>query len=294
MTKTLFHRRRAVCIENEALRVTLMIEGGHIAEIQDRATGINPLWVPPWVDDEDPDYGHNSESPLLATIMGHNLCLDLFGPPSEAEAAAGLVVHGEAGVTRFDFDETAAGLTARCVLPAAQLAFERAIALEGRTVRIRETVENLSIIDRPIAWTQHVTLGPPFLEHGVTEFRWRWSESAVLDESYTAYLMGDNPEFVAWSPAHQLAFGYRWNRADFPWMGVWKENCGRTQPPWNGRTITQGMEFGVSPFPEPRRAMIDRGRLFDTPCYRWIGAKQKLTLEYSAFTESPAESPQRW
>ena len=32
------------------------------------------------------------------------------------------------------------------------------------------------------------------------------------------------------------------------------------------------MEFGVSPFPETGRAMIERGRLFDTPGFRWIPA----------------------
>ena len=44
-------------------------------------------------------------------------------------------------------------------------------------------------------------------------------------------------------------------------------------PPWNGQAVTRGMEFGVSPFPESRRQMIDRGRLFDVPTYRWIPAK---------------------
>jgi hypothetical protein len=65
-------------------------------------------------------------------------------------------------------------------------------------------------------------------------------------------------------------------------MGIWRENKGRTHAPWSGRTVTQGMEFGVSPFPETRRAMIDRGTLFGTPCYRWIGGRQTLTAEYSA------------
>ena len=31
--------------------------------------------------------------------------------------------------------------------------------------------------------------------------------------------------FVAFSPAARLAFGYVWQRADFPWMGIWEENC---------------------------------------------------------------------
>ncbi len=67
---------------------------------------------------------------------------------------------------------------------------------------------------------------------------------------------------------------------DFPWMGIWEENHSRTQPPWNGETFTRGMEFGVSPLPESRRAMIDRGRLFGVPTYRWIPARTKVAVQY--------------
>ena len=37
------------------------------------------------------------------------------------------------------------------------------------------------------------------------------------------------------------------------------------QPPWNGKTMTRGMEFGVSPMPETRQAMIERGRPLRRP-----------------------------
>ena len=40
------------------------------------------------------------------------------------------------------------------------------------------------------------------------------------------------------------------------------------------------MEFGASPMPESRREMIDRGRLFDVPTYRWIPAKSRVEVEY--------------
>jgi hypothetical protein len=88
--------------------------------------------------------------------------------------------------------------------------------------------------------------------------------------------------FIAFSPAARLAFGYRWKRRDFPWLGIWQENHSRTHAPWNGATLTCGMEFGVSPMPESRRAMIDRGRLFDVPTYRWIPAKRRVEVEYCA------------
>jgi len=38
----------ATSIENDALRVTVLHEGGHIAEILDKASSVNPLWVSPW------------------------------------------------------------------------------------------------------------------------------------------------------------------------------------------------------------------------------------------------------
>ena len=63
-------------------------------------------------------------------------------------------------------------------------------------------------------------------------------------------------------------------------MGIWEENRSRPASPWNGREITRGMEFGVSPFPETRREMIERGHLFDTPTFRWIPARSQVTAEY--------------
>jgi hypothetical protein len=43
------------------------------------------------------------------------------------------------------------------------------------------------------------------------------------------------------------------------------------------------MEFGASPMPESRRQMIDRGKLFGVPAYRWIEARRKITVRYCAF-----------
>jgi hypothetical protein len=43
------------------------------------------------------------------------------------------------------------------------------------------------------------------------------------------------------------------------------------------------MEFGASPMPKSRRAMIERGGLFGVPGYRWIEARRKATVEYAAF-----------
>ena len=325
-----FHGRRAAVIENQALRIAVLEGGGHIASVLDKATGVSPLWVPPWPSIEPSEfgaaahavYGDGADGRLLAAIMGHNLCLDIFGGPSDEEAAAGLTAHGEGSVAPYELSGMPTQVIARAQFPLAQLAFERTIDLIDRTVRVREVVTNVSGTDRPVAWTQHVTLGPPFLERGLTGFRasatrssviggsfgagdylragadFDWPEAPGRDGStidlrryidrpsssaYTAHLMDQSQRdafFVAFSPSARLAFGYVWRAADFPWMGIWEENCSRTHTPWNGVTVTRGMEFGVSPFPESRRAMIERGRWFDVPTFRWIPARTAVEVEY--------------
>ena len=343
MTNAIFKGRRAAHLENDFLRVTVLEEGGHIAEVFDKRAGISPLWVPHWKSiepstfspDKHSNFGTGADAKLLAGIMGHNLCLDLFGVPSSEEAAAGLTVHGEASVDHYKITQSSGQLLQRLTLPLAQLKFERSVQLHGQYVRVREVVENLSATDRPLAWTQHVTLSPPFLDPATTQFRASMTRSVVsqTDTGFNAYLtlgkefswpiaprrdgggadlrqmhktapasgytahladaQRDDAYFVAFSPQFQLAFGYVWKRADFPWLGIWEENRSRQASPWDGKTVTRGMEFGVSPFPETRREMVDRSRLLDAPAYRWIAARARLEAEYwisSQITDAIPES----
>lgn len=332
MGEVLFHNRRAVSLENDSIRVTVSVEGGHVAEILHKATGVNPLWVPPWPSIEPstytlafhPEYGDYNESKLLCGILGHNLCLDLFGVPSAEEYAAGIYVHGEASVVPYDIEVADGRLTMKCGLPEAGLAFERVVSLAEKKVLFEETVENLTALDRPIAWTQHVTLGPPFLEKGGTQFRapathsrdlaggpdfeWpyrplpgggvedmRLFTSAESSGGFTTHLMDPGREkafFFAYSPSSKVLFGYIWRRTDFPWLGIWEENHSREHLPWKKQGLTRGMEFGASPFPESRRAMIERREMFGAPTYRWVPAKSKVRVEYSAFITQASEIPE--
>ncbi len=327
-----FRGRHATQIENDMLRVTVLAGGGHIAEILDKRSGVSPLWIPHWPTIEPgeydparhPEYGGGADASLLAGIMGHNLCLDIFGGPSAEEAAAGLPVHGETSVAPFAIDADGHRLRMEAVLPSAQLRVTRHMTLEDRTLHIREAVENLAASDRPVGWTEHVTLGPPFLEKGATEFRIAADRSMVFEttfgladylipgrefkwpdaphagggqvdmrrcsdlpssSAYTVHRMDparQDAAFLAFSPRHRLLLAYTWRRADFPWLGIWEENASRAAAPWNGRTLTCGLEFGVSPFPESRQRMIERGTLFGTPGFRWIPARTRVEAAYSA------------
>ena len=69
------------------------------------------------------------------------------------------------------------------------------------------------------------------------------------------------------------------------------ENHSRKGTPWNGKTVTRGMEFGVSPMPETRRQMVERGRLFGAPTFRWIPAKGVVRVEYRAFVTTAGHIP---
>ncbi len=331
-----FGSRRAVHLKNDRLKLALLPGGGHIAAVTLQGSDLSPLWDPPW-ETIDPGaydraahrrFGSDIEAQLLAGIVGHNLCFDLFGVPSPAEAKAGLGVHGEAPSSAWSVDSGQGWIKAEVQLPLAGMRFERRLdARPGSSeVEIVETATNLLACDRPVGWTQHVTLGPPFLQKGVTlfeasatrskvfeaefapgadrfvpaaEFDWpgvplaaggigdlRRTVDCPVSGGYTAHLMDPAEEeafFAAYDPASETLFGYEWKRADFPWLGIWEENRSRSHAPWGGRTLARGLEFGASPFPETRRAAVERGKLFGERTFRWIPGGSSCTVSYRLF-----------
>lgn len=177
-----FRGRRAIRLRTDALEAVVLPGGGHLASFRLDGVDVNPLWEPPWPAVEPADYDpvrHRAygagEGRLLSAIAGHNLCLDHFGDLSAAEAAAGGHFHGEAPNlpwTLHDRGASADGahITYGLECPEAAVRFSRTLRMRvGEPVlTFEEEVVNLSRRDSPIAWQQHVTLGPPFVERGVT------------------------------------------------------------------------------------------------------------------------------
>ena len=167
---TLFRGAAPRRSKTDCLRVTVLEGGGHIAEVFDKRAGVNPLWIPPWpsiepstyVADGDETYGAGGESQLLSGIMGHNLCLDIFGGPSAEEEAAGLQPHGEASLAPYQLTRGRPASRCATMLHEARLAVERRISCRGSAVRIVESVENLSATDRPVGWTHTSRSDRPF------------------------------------------------------------------------------------------------------------------------------------
>src|SRR5258708_25773937 len=180
-TKTKWRNRPAFCLNNGVVEMTMLSGGGHIADFRllDQTGGdVNALWEVPWVT-MDPDkfqsrhvrkYGPAPVGKFLAAFTGHAVCLDYFGGPSEAEAAQGLALHGEAATSRWKLLELKQnGAEARVLvatrLPAAGLRFQRELRLrrDEPVVYVEERVTNERAQDHFFHWTQHVTLGLPLL-----------------------------------------------------------------------------------------------------------------------------------
>jgi hypothetical protein len=172
--------RASYTLSNGSLRLVTLTGGGHIAELSHAdADSVSPLWVPPWPTIEPysyrarrdaQQYGSITEGKLLSGLAGHSICLDYFGSPSVEESEQGLSQHGEAPSSRWipaskRTTDSEATLILETRLAAARLLFERQITLRPGepVVYFRETVANLAKADHFFHWTQHVTLGPPFL-----------------------------------------------------------------------------------------------------------------------------------
>lgn len=179
----LLNNRRVWLLDNDCITIGIMPGGGHICTLLHKdVPGLNPLWQPHWPQIEPWHYARHDGAPfgnskLLASIAGHNLCLAGFGVPSEEEQRAGLDCHYEAPVARWQL--VARRLTAhsvrlvvRAVLPAAQMRITRTLHTRRGScvIHVTETLENLARRDVPFTMCQHVSIGAPFLEKGVTLF----------------------------------------------------------------------------------------------------------------------------
>jgi hypothetical protein len=133
------NRRKVIWLGGKELQIAIAEGGGHIAAL--RLPGLNesanPYWQPPWLSLEpsavtqtilDQEYGGAPEGWLLPSILGHSLALDLYGPPSGEEAAAGAVTRGQVGVRQWTWTPYASdGLLGECHDTLAQLWFSRCV-----------------------------------------------------------------------------------------------------------------------------------------------------------------------
>jgi hypothetical protein len=87
--------------------------------------------------------------------------------------------------------------------------------------------------------------------------------------------------FSAVNPRLGLMVAYVWRRHDFPWIGNWEENRARRTSPWQGESLTRGMEFANSPFPVGLTAAVNMGTFQGHPTFRWLPALGTIEVAYA-------------
>lgn len=179
--------RDAIRLANGIVELISLTGGGHLAVFRfvdrDGRTPQNVLWEAPWTtfdpgqdwsQDKSRLYGLPQIGKFLAGFTGHALCLDYFGDPTAEKAAAGLSLHGEAAIERWNVISSLQSEKVQCKwkvdLPISRLTFEREIHLGSRqsVAYVQETVRNERDVEHHCDWVQHVTFGPPFLCEGVS------------------------------------------------------------------------------------------------------------------------------
>jgi hypothetical protein len=205
--------------------------------------------------------------------------------------------------------------------------------VDGESViSVDSELENQLGFDRPVNWAEHATIGSPFLESGATvvdvsgsrsrtrpydridngksarrltsgqDFTWplapalngktidlrQTPESAHYLDHATTLL--DPSRELEWATAlntkKRLLLGYIFRRVEYPWLQYWGN-----YPPT--QKFSRGMEFGTQPFDVPRREAISTGTMFDTPTYRWLPAKSKITTRFVVFYTHVPEGVQK-
>ena len=168
-----FDGRPAIVLRNDKIELTILIRGATLANLvlRDDAEKLSPYW-----NADRAQRAAGSPPARPGGSIGHFLCLDGFGAPSEEERSAGMPFHGEANGRQFEtVEESARGRGASNVklkarLPLAQEDITRTVTLiDGESVvYVNTEVENLLAIDHPLSWAEHATTGPPFLSPGNT------------------------------------------------------------------------------------------------------------------------------
>jgi len=313
-----FDGRPAVVLRNDRIELTVLTRGATLANLilRDDAEKLSPYW--------NTDRALKPNGPLpspRAGSVGHFLCLDGFGAPSEEEAAAGIPFHGEASKQQFEtVSGTVSTIRLKARLPLAQEDITRTITLlDGENVvYVNTEVENLLAIDHPISWAEHATTGPPFLAPGQTIIDLPATKCRVRPEKAgSTGKLAYGKDFV-W-PMGPLTKGGTVNLTTVPANETSLDLASciidpartygsvtvlrpdkhmifgyvfrRDEFPWlmswmnysGDARAARGFEFSTQPFDISHRETVDAHEMFDTPTYKWLPAKAKLHASFLLF-----------
>jgi hypothetical protein len=250
-----------------------------------------------------------------AVYQGHFLCAGRWGEPSAGEIKAGIPNHGQPANIEWRLnksDETSLFMETTAALEGLQIQRSMKLNNESAVCNITETISNINALGRMYQVVQHPTIAAPFLNeatvvncNATVGFDHRYvNEPAKHTVNWPYVVDEDNNQFdlrnpkqhfnsvcsfivdptdaygwiTAYSPSHQLVFGYVWQRNDYPWINLWQHFE-------SGVIKYRGLEFGTTGLHQPFKDIIGNNNLevINERTVAYIDAGEQEEKEYAFF-----------
>lgn len=300
--------RKRLKLESLKASVTYDLAGGAMADFHRTKDGLNPFT---W---NRPEKGDTAPRP-----MGHFICFDRWGQPSENEGKNGMPFHGEA--TSVDWsvlfgpskEGDAVSATMQCALPMGGLTLTRTAKLSGTSpvLTVREVIQNKNKLGRVYNIVQHPSIAPDFLDESVIvdsnawkgymqESPWPTPEEPVIYWPFVAYkgTLVDLRRLNAEADPAVTSFVFKddapqgWVTACNPGKGlmvgyVWDVG----EYPWlniwrntkDGKPAARGLEFGTTGLHRPFKDMLEKHAIFGKTLCEYVDAGVSVEKSYVVF-----------
>ena len=297
-----------ITLQNDKCSLSIDLFGGAIIDFRLNQNIINPLSF----SFSKQQMPLNNQSG--ANYQGHCLCLGRWGLPSSGEIKAGIPNHGQFANILWTAKNQQEDLVQMDTVAALEgLAIERKILLDKNNPvwAVKEVVKNINSIGRLYSMVQHPTLGAPFLDGSViidcnaskgfdqalykdvenNTFHWpiikdshlsdfHFNHSTTFDNAVYSFIVDPESEYgwiSAYSPNHQLLFGYIWKRKHYSWIHLWQH--------WDGNQIKyRGLEFGNTGIHQPFKEILATAtNLFGEDTFDYIDAGETVSRNYFSF-----------
>ena len=306
--------------EGTRAKLEIQTAGSAITHFSLKKNNINPFT---WTLQPDQMPKPNAGSPVF---RGHFLCMGRWGAASEAEQKAGIPHNGEINTLNWKVlkkpivEGELIVAESECQEIKEQMKVNRRIELQkdGQSFLMTETATNTANLDRVYNFTQHPTIGEPFLSPSTvidcnagkgfdqrTEFSnleksaFVFPEGRLVDGFADLRTVNDERGYVtthifpdtckigwvtATNPELRLVLGYIFLTKEYPWINLWHWKKDR-------KPFAHGLEFGTTGLGQPYKFLIDNCvTFFGRKSYEWIETGQSITKKYICFLAEVPEN----
>ena len=301
-------KNKTLCIGNKTASLEVNPEGGAITDFHLTKNKINPLSFA-FTKEQMPQ-----NNKAGAPYRGHFICCPYWGLPSAGEIKKGFPNHGAFANMKWQIKKKTGHFVAmKAGSKKEGLSLKRKISIstESAIIKVEEEIKNINSFSRLYNIVQHPTLAMPFLDNsilihsnataGFNQAHYKNAEKQktiwpfVKDEKEKefnitkpstaangvySFIINPAEKFgwiTAYSAKNNLLFGYIFERADYPWINIWKHGVA-------GKVQYLGIEFGTTGIHQPFDEIIKSSpKLFNENCISVIDADETIKKKYWSF-----------